>query len=173
MTDAQIVEALKAEYIKYVGQTENKGPNRSRLIDKINRFVGVALGSPYCLSGLQFGAHEVEKQLQLNFDLPVMAHCQTFYKLCASHLKHQTPKAGDWGLYRYAGRSSGHAVFVYEVLNDKQIKTVEFNTGPEKWMNRNGDGVYMKTRNISGSGLMKLMGFVRVPDSVNANLVQA
>lgn len=38
--------------LRYVGTRETHGPNRSPVIDRWNRAVGVPLGSPYCASAV-------------------------------------------------------------------------------------------------------------------------
>lgn len=165
----QLHQAIISQISAYIGIREDQGDNRSKIIDLINKYMGLALGSPYCLSAIQYCLGQVEKQNDgVKFYLPFTGHCQTFFNSVNPKFKHSTPQAGDVVIWKYAGTSSGHAGYVEKVLDGGRIQTIEFNTRDSTGVIREGDGCYRCVRSVKGSKLMPIMGFVRIVDASNA-----
>lgn len=157
----QTAAALLVERAKsYIGTKERGGKNRGPEIDRFNRTVGVALGSPWCLS-FQYTVFEevyADKLRQKN-PLPRTAHCMTLYNMvrrgeCPELITMPATKAqpGDLLILDHGG-GKGHVEMVVERLDDGMLVTVGGNTN--RAGSREGDGVYagrysMRNRKIAG-----------------------
>lgn len=81
-------------------------------------------------------------------------------------MRRKLPRVGDvmvWQHYdgdKPTGR--GHIGIVTNYPGDRIVHTIEGNTGPGPGVVREGDGVYEKLRNLTGSGSMRVEGFLGV-----------
>lgn len=149
-----------------LGQFEINGPNRSPMIDAINKRLHVPLGSPYCIGGLLVrGVEALCTQNKLANPVVMTAGTQDFYQ--RAPLKFKTSKGskkkalkGDIGILQNKGNSGlGHAFGFTVDETDKQT-TCEYNTN--KAGSRNGDGVYELTRDQGGTLTKRYLGSVDV-----------
>jgi hypothetical protein len=136
-----------------LAQREDKGPNRSEMIDAINKRLGVPLGSPYCIGGLLVRAVEV-LCTRHDFVNPVVmtAGTQKFWRNAPEKfkkLKGNKAKKGDIGiLVNKNDAAHGHAFMFREDETNVQL-TIEYNTNGAG--SRNGDGVYRLQRTAEGT----------------------
>ncbi len=166
MDRRQFVRELTEHYASYAGLRENT-KNRSELIDKMNKWIGVPEGSPYCLTALLYGLHQVAQKHKLRVNLPRTAGTQLFAAQTSSLYKHQQPREGDFAIYTsLLNFTRGHAGFVKSTGPDS-AHNYEFNTNIAG--SRDGDGFYEKTRPFKGEGNLKLLTFIRVPNAVLFN----
>lgn len=164
-----IVQALLNKARANVGKTE-VGQNRGAWVDAINKFMGVYLGAPYCLSGIQKDAEEVEAAYKVEFGNPLTAHCKTFARKVPSSMKVPASeiRPGDWIIWGNKFNENGHAAICEDVLPGGMVKTIEYNTGPEEYINRDGGGCYRKTRKLAGYGAMELVCVVRLTNGMRS-----
>lgn len=142
-------------------QREVNGPNRSPMIDAINKRLGVALGSPYCIGGLLVRGVEVLcKKYGLKNPVDMDASTQDFWQAMVKYHK-LVGERGDIAIMRqYADAGRGHAWGVDHRIDDKHYQSIEYNTGDDG--GRDGDGVYSHNRSTDGDGSKKHLGFVDV-----------
>lgn len=169
MQEIDIIEALEAELKAYQGKKEltvidsktgEKLQNRGEWIDEINKWMGVPLGSAYCLSGLLFCIRKVETKLQVKFDLPKRAGTLEFYDLVNSKYKVVFPSRFCIGIFKskkHAGQ--GHAVYCQNYSDPRgTFPTMEFNSNPKG--DREGDGFILLDRNIKGDASLLPVGYI-------------
>lgn len=131
---------------------ETHGKNRSPRIDTFNKRTGVALGSPYCASGLWCAADDACKALGLKNPIPPTASSQAFRYSSFVPAKYIRPdgslgKKGDFGVLQNVW-DSGHGHLT--IVSEDQIKQPLFETGEYNTDaltgDRDGDGAYNMTR---------------------------
>lgn len=169
---AQTFEIEKQKVIKCyldllssdVGKIE-VGQNRGQWVDEVNKWMGVPLGSSYCLSIILHRLYLTTLKTGWKFQLPKTSGCTNFYNICLDKFKvdleSDTVKPGDIIIWNLSGSWKGHAGVV-----ESGNVVLEGNTSPPKGDQREGDGFYRKTRNLSGFGSLELYGVVRPVSSI-------
>lgn len=170
-TRSELADQLRAELVKLwrqdLGEREWNGKNRSKMIDDINKTVGVALGEPYCISGLLVrGVKVLCEKHQLIRPVKLIAGTQNFYNNAPARYRTAKPglaKRGDIGILRnYADKGHGHAFgFRADETKEKQL-TIEYNT--DLVGDRDGDGVFDFERTQKGDKSKEYRGFINVID---------
>lgn len=144
-----------------VGKKELAG-NRGEWVDEINKWMGVPLGSNYCLSWILFNLKKVSDETGWTFGLPKSAGCKDFANRTKDFKKFEKPEVGDIVIYGSTKDWTGHATVCFKVIDSKKIGTIEANTSPSSdFIDRNGGGVFKKERPISGIGDLKLFAIIR------------
>lgn len=151
-----LVETAKS----YIGIHEEGAANHGAQVEEFQKAVdGKAQGEPWCMAFVQFCVKKASKQDVL-FD---SEHCMTAWfksPICARYDATETKVApGFIAIWRHEGTSNGHTGIVVSVTKD-EILTVEGNTSGGPGVEREGDGVYLRPRSRSGSGKMRLIGFI-------------
>lgn len=134
---------------RWTGQTEAK-PNRSPLIDSINRYVGNPLGSSYCAATVVYALHLAGATYPTE-RTGLASRLITKRSISAKKVLMgvQSIPAGSIIIWRKGETIFGHAGFVVETWQGATGKTWEANTSPGKQGDqRNGDGMYYRTRTI-------------------------
>lgn len=146
----------------FEGQKETHGSNRSPWIDMINKWIGVSLGSPYCMTSICYALNQTEKELKIKIDLPRSASTQTFFNKTKSKYKVQHPDYGLIGIQQSKeNKSQGHALVCLTKQDPKgNFQTTECNTNALG--SRDGQGCMLNQRNIKGDSLKKFLGYVDV-----------
>lgn len=157
-----------------LGQREVDGPNRSKMIDGINKRLNVPLGSPYCIGGLLVRGVErlcKEYSLKLPINFPFTAGTQKFWYGSLKQQNgfvHPFSEASDYQKAKKANigilqnktdKAHGHAFGFAEDETDVQ-HTIEYNTNLAG--SRNGDGVYELVRTVKGTPTKIYLGNVDV-----------
>lgn len=142
-----------------VGIHEDTENNCGVLVESIQRTVGKAEKEAWCMSLQQTIEAIVEKWKGVKSSLPVGEHCLTVYGLSKKIVSE--PKLNDIAIWRKAKTTEGHTGRVV-VEGDSTFTSLEGNTGDGTGINREGDGVYLKHRDVKGSGKLALIGFIRV-----------
>ena len=154
------------------GERETNGPNRSPMIDDINKNVsGGSLGAPYCISGL---IHRAVRELcsEHNLEMPKWmntASTQKFWERAPDKYKTLKgtigAKKGDICIQQQrTDKSKGHAYMLTRAETSVGQDTIEYNTNPGG--SRNGDGVYKRTRTQEGDLQKKYLGAVDVVQAI-------
>lgn len=168
----------------FVGVTEIGGDNRGPQVEAFQRALGTpAVGQAWCVDFVQFCVKTVDEQLGTQTVLAPTQSALQLWKDTDALAMTSDPEVGAvaiWQHYDDAGKPTalGHAGIVIEVVSDTLFKTVEGNTGPSQGVEREGDGVYEKTRLLRApvGSKMRLKGFLRAwiqPDSASGDTVVA
>lgn len=145
-----------------VGIREEGGNNSGELVQSIQTTIGRAQREAWCMSLQQTAIAYVEKKTGKKCTVPVSEHCLTTLRESAKiNLVITDPVVGDLMIYRHGNSDRGHVACIVED-GDEFVRTVEGNTGPDRGVTRDGDGVYHKLRSLKGSGDMSVAGFIRV-----------
>jgi hypothetical protein len=158
-------EYLVKEASEYVGVKET-GPNQGPDVEMFQRAVdGKASKESWCMCFVQYCIHQVEQQLGIRSNVFNSEHCLTVWRNTIHDLHRAHPAPGYiaiWQHYDEFGKatSNGHTGIVTEVLDADRFATVEGNTSDSSSVDRNGDGVYRKTRYLKTHGTMQLVGFI-------------
>lgn len=149
-----------------IGQREDNGKNRSKLIDSINRELA-SLGDPYCISGLLIrGVKDLCHEQGLKNPVTMTASTQEFYDSAPGKFKRPKGTAGKKAdiciQQSRTSPGSGHAYIlsVDQPTADSIQQTIEYNTDGSG--GRDGDGVYRRQRSQSGDLAKKYRGSVDV-----------
>lgn len=147
----------------YVGVTESGGDNRGPLVEKFQKAVdGKALGEPWCMAFIQFLAAETSLVHNGANRLWRSESCLDVWKNTPPSCKVPVAEEGAIVIYQHGNTRLGHAGIVKSILAN-EMTTVEGNTGQGLGVVREGDGVYLRARPISGSiGQMQILGFLKV-----------
>lgn len=156
-----IATLIVQEAERYVGQNETDGPNRSELIDTINKNMKANLGSPYCQSGIYFVATKVCEKIGFRNPLPKTPSTQDAWR--SSHIKYKRGRGsiGDFCYWQSKrDETKGHAGICRLEQTQTNFRTIEFNT--DSVGSREGGGVWYKSRNTVGTESLFFLGFVDV-----------
>lgn len=147
-----------------VGIKEKGGNNCGPLVQAIQDTVGAVEREPWCMSTQQTVEGLVEKWCRVRSSLPVTEHCQTaFVEALKNGYTVTNPKVNDLIIWQKfsAGQPTqqGHVGRII-VDGDDIVTTVEGNT--DDGGSRDGDGIYIKNRNLKGYGTSHVRGFIRI-----------
>jgi hypothetical protein len=163
-----------AQSLANIGVVE-EGENRGRWVETYQAAVGIPPGSPWCAAFVRFrlerAAAGLGTQIPPGFpdsgwtpDYANWAKANGFWiPVATAEAGTVSPRIGDLACFYFAAKQRiAHIGIVVESAKPWGVVTVEGNTGPdsEDGVNREGDGVYKKTRTWSELG--KLGGFVRI-----------
>lgn len=154
--DARTVFRLAAEScvgIKEVGN--NSGPMVTLIQETVDGPDHVA----WCMSFVQTALAYAEKKTGIKSPIAASEHVLTTWndspKTCRVK---KVPAVGAIIIWRHGNTSSGHTGVMLEWM-DTKMNSVEGNTGSGNM--REGDGIYYKTRSTTGTGSLKVVGFLK------------
>ena len=162
---AEIALEELAKNVREVGGS-NKGPDVEKYQKAAN---GKAEGEPYCLGFVQYCLDEVERRHSVKpitnrevervwtffHDAPAKAmavRAMRGFIICWHVIDPKNPNG-----------TNGHAGIIIGADGPDKVITVEANTTPDKseaGKEREGDGVYRRTRLLAGSPNFKVMGIL-------------
>ena len=157
-----------------VGVVEQGGENHGKAVETYLRSVGLAAGAPWCAAFVHYRLREAAREIQARLpgDFPVSGYCPDYQDWAKKHgvwipvdtarSMGSIPERGDLCLFYFAAkRRVAHIGMVAQAgLGGALFQTVEGNTGPETGVNRDGDGVYKKSRSCASLG--EFGGFIRL-----------
>lgn len=142
-----------SRFKSWLGQTENKGANRSILIDSMNRYVGNPLGSPYCAAAVSYAIRPNKPKSGLARALKTK---ETFTAWDVIQGK-KSIKKGFIIIWQKGETISGHTGIAKENWNGTSGKTYEGNTSSgDKGSQSNGDGFYERSRKIQATSYFRI-----------------
>jgi hypothetical protein len=146
----------------YVGHQETSA-NRSDLIDHWNRRLGLPAGSNYCASFLAF----VLDSAQVDYPTVrsgVAQHYITRQSIPATHVIHgREIPAGHIAVWKRGNTWMGHVEIVREDWKGGSGLTIGANTTPgTAGDQRQGNGVYKRTRRIDQTAYFRITHFTPV-----------
>lgn len=146
-----------------VGLTEEGGNNSGKWIQLIQETYGNSSYEAWCMAAVQTAIAYAELYTGIISLIVPTEHCMTAWNESHSSIKYKDPRVGFVVIWQYykLGRAttSGHTGSV-EGIEAKSFYTVEGNTGTGVGINRDGDGVYERSRRRGGEGSMKEVGFL-------------
>lgn len=148
------------------------GNNRGARIDLYNKTAGVALGSPYCASGIYYCFYTASTTLNKKNIIKRTASANGQYDYLAKKGikdKKYNVKNTSLIIWKYPNSYYGHIEKTYKVLSNGNIQTIGFNTTPGNVGNqRNGGGVYIRMRNVKHKlGRMSVRGIINFETKTN------
>lgn len=148
---------------QYVGVKEVGGDNQGPQVSLFQSAVdGKAQGESWCMGFVFYCIKELETKVPtLKSNLFMSEHCLTVWNKTPVAQRLKEPEVGCIVIWQFENSSSGHTGIVTKVTK-AQIETIEGNTGDGAEVNRNGDGVYKRTRLKAGSKKMKIVGYLKV-----------
>jgi len=159
---------LRHEASRWVGFMERGGNNHGQVVEMFQSVVGGANGEAWCMSFVQYCVMQTDLLLEtLNSAdiltvLPEKEHCWDTWKYSKGNSRGRDPEIGHVAIWKHKDNNNGHTGIVVGFhKNDPSLfYTVEGNTSPTGGDQREGDGVFLKTRDKIGIGKLKLMGFL-------------
>jgi len=146
-----------------VGIYESGGNNKGPMVSLIQETVGGPDHVAWCMSLVQTGLAYVEKKLKVTSPIFESEHCLTVWDKTSKKQRVKfSPKPGAIVIWQKGKTMSGHTGIVKEFGLESML-TIEGNTGPDTkaGLNRDGDGVYLKSRNKAGTKAMRVVGFLK------------
>lgn len=151
----RLIEIVTAE----IGVKETGGDNHGARVEEFQKAVdGKAQSESWCMAFVQWAIKLVEVQMNVSSPIFSSEHCRTVWNNSPA-LRVDKPFPGCVVIWQHGNTTNGHTGVVTSVT-DTNISTVEGNTSTGKGVDRNGDGVYARIRTKTGSGEMKVIGFL-------------
>jgi len=142
----------------WLGQTEQK-PNRSPLIDSMNKYVGNPYGSPYCAASVCYAIRNGVFRTGLATALRNNSSYSAFDVVRGK----RAVQKGDIVVWQKGSTVFGHAGLVASNWDGVRGETYEGNTsGNERGSQSNGDGFYKKQRTIQPTVYFRIKFFTPV-----------
>jgi hypothetical protein len=148
----------------FVGTKELPG-NRGRWIDRWNKGAGVSYGSPYCASFGKFcldSAGALSPKIRSALATAWLRNKSTISAKDVYFGMAVVP-SGSCVIWRNGETISGHFGFFVKWIKKNVLYTIEANTSSGlKGSQRDGNGVYNRTRTLSPFAYFRIEGFVPV-----------
>lgn len=160
--DARLLFRLAME--SCVGIREKGGNNKGPMVELIQETIDGADVEPWCMSLVQTCLAYAETKTGKRSPIAASEHCLTVWNDTpkAQRVK-SIPAPGAIIIWRHGSTQAGHTGSVIEVSGNKMTaiegNTESGNAGGK--VERDGGGVYRTTRGITGSGNMRVVGFLR------------
>lgn len=142
---AQLVETAK----RYMWVRE-VGNNRGAMVDKFNTLLNDSVGHAWCASFVAFCIDEVERKFGVRSGIVKSEGVMDMWNK-SRHVQAKFPAPGHIVCWKKKGTIFGHCGIVVEVdPKGEWFQTVEGNTYKDNDYEREGNGVFMKRRYLSG-----------------------
>lgn len=161
------------EASRWVGVREVGGDNKGQVVEMFQKAVdGKAQGEPWCAGFCSFVIKAVDEAFGVMFaeaasntSLVLSEHVMTMWTKAPSQTKSKVPEPGSlvcWQFYKDGKPTGlGHVGLVVRVIDSKNMETIEGNTNDGSSVEREGVGVFRRTRAIEGAGTMRVVGFLK------------
>lgn len=161
--DARVVFRLAAECCVGIRETSN---NAGPMVELIQETIGSSDKEPWCMAFMQTCLAYAYRKTGKRSPLVASEHCLTVWnETPKSQRVVEIPAIGAIAIWRHGSSSSGHTgVTVSNVYDGKMVNLVEGNTesgieGGE--IVREGGGIYRTYRSITGTGNMRIVGYLK------------
>jgi len=149
--------------LSQVGVKEATGKNDGKQVEKYLASVNLSKGNPYCAAGQYWCFKEGARLLKLDeFLIPIYKTGSTYLMFNKAKLGRKVrykPKKND--LLFWIVTTTGHVERIDSVMKGGWVRTIGFNTSSGKGNQREGEGVYLRKRNIySPLSRMKVRGLI-------------
>lgn len=146
--------------------TRESGPNKGEMIELFQKAVdGKATGEPYCAGFVHYCLNQVVgatgNKSAIHKSESVVEMWERTPKMC----RLDKPDVGSimcWQFYKNGKPTrAGHCGIVKEIIDESRVLVIEGNTSePDQRVIREGNGVWLKKRQILGSKEMKVLGWL-------------
>lgn len=143
-----------------VGIHEKGGNNSGYEVELIQETVGGHSREPYCMGTVQTCIAYAEIYSGVKSKFLVTEHCMTAWRSTPKELRVEEPSRGSVIIWQHGSSERGHTGITKGLTPKKYRQTVEGNTGTGEGINRDGDGIWNRTRRPGGEGKMKEVGFI-------------
>jgi hypothetical protein len=157
-----LLQSLADESKKWLWVKE-QGKNKGAEVERFQKAIdGRSCQEPWCAGFVGFCIKELESRFGVKSQLNLSEHVLTMWNNNVKY-RSQIPHAGYIAIWKLKGTASGHCGIVVEAPEKcEEFKTCEGNTaGPKDGIEREGDGVWLKSRKLHTPGDFKLMGFLK------------
>ena len=154
----RLCEIVKGE----VGVKESRGDNHGPRVEEYQRAVdNHAQGESWCMAFVQWAIKKVEAEFGIKSPIWRAEHCLTVWKKTDKKNRVLPSKVtpGCIIIWQHGDTTNGHTGIV-TANKGAVVETVEGNTSSGVTVERNGDGVYARTRSVTPTGSMKVLGFI-------------
>lgn len=160
--EANLNQELAYVAAAYVGVQE-QGKNKGFEVEMFQKAVdGKASGEPWCMGFVQYCIKAVENTSKVDSKVVRSESCLDVWNRSPKELRVAVPETGCLIIWRHGQTEKGHVGIIESIKpGNKQLITIEGNTGGGSAVQREGDGVYRKNRDADGAGTMKVVGFLR------------
>lgn len=164
-----ILELSENIAISQVGVKEKTNKNDGEP-EKYLQSVGLKKGNPYCLAGQYWTFKEAVDSLGLdykNIPIPKTGLVYNIFHYAEKYGKvaEYSPTKHSFLIWIYPNKKKGHIERIIEVGKAGWVKTIAFNTAKDNSNSRDGEGVYIKNRNIySPLGRLNIIRLVKMQD---------
>jgi len=170
----EILELSENIALSQVGVKE-KSNNNDGEPEKYLHSVGLKKGNPYCLAGQYWSFKKAVDSLGLKYkEIPIpktglvyniFHHAEKYGKATEYY-----PSKHCFLIWIYPNKRKGHIERIIEVGKAGWVKTIAFNTSKDYSNSRDGEGVYIKNRNIYNPlGRLNIIRLVKLNDFHNIN----
>ena len=161
--DARTVFRLANEAC--VGIREKGANNSGPMVELVQETVGDAEGEPWCMSLQMTCLAYAERKTGIKSPIIASEHCLTVWQETPKSQRVKAiPAPGAIIIWRHGNTSNGHTGCMIE-WQDKKMRTIEGNSEsgvtPSGGIERDGGGCYLNLRSTSGTGSMKVVGFLK------------
>lgn len=160
----------------FIGIKEVGGNNRGEFVSMFQKAVdGKAQGEAWCAAAVSYWIKTSTRILSdsLGADIAISSPLQLSESVCNFYFNNSEkyrlskPQVGSLILWRRwaNGKSTwqGHIGIVADIVNDDVVRTIEGNTSSDGPNQREGDGVFLKSRSITRHyGSLRPLGFMKV-----------
>lgn len=148
-----------------MGVREKTGNNDGKMVELIQKTIGIAEHESWCMAFQQSGLAYVEKKLNVISPIFASEHCLTTWNNTSikQRVKY-SPLKGAIVIWQHGETTNGHTGCFYEWLDEdrKTFKAIEGNTSADmSAVKRNGDGVHFTKRPIGRLGDMHIVGCLK------------
>lgn len=148
-----------------LGVIEEGGDNKGAMVELFQSTCGTPQGQAWCLDFVQSMLAWVEQMTGLKSPLNASEGVVPFWLGSPPVCRVTWPQPGDIVCYEFGTTGLGHCGIVIgnveQTATLKVWQTIEGNTGPSGIIEREGDGVYLKSRKRGGSDSFRELGFLR------------
>lgn len=160
----------------FVGVKEVGGNNRGEFVSMFQKAVdGKAQGEAWCAAAVSYWIKTSTRILSdsLGADIAISSPLQLSESVCNFYFNNSEkyrlskPQVGSLILWRRWANGKptwqGHIGIVADIVNDDVVRTIEGNTSSDGPNQRDGDGVFLKSRSITRHyGSLRPLGFMKV-----------
>lgn len=146
--------------------TKEVGNNRGSKVDEINKEAGNPLGSPYCAATVSYSLNHAQAKLpEYRGGLAINFYNKSKDRYSAGdvYFKRVKVKCGDIVIWQKGSGINGHVGVVNKDWSGSTGETIEANTSSgDKGDQREGSGIFVRTRTIQPYAYFRIIGFARV-----------
>lgn len=164
-----IYAMLLLEAERWAGMKEQGGNNKGQVVQMFQEAVdGRATNESWCMGKVQSDCMWALRYFEtahphisgyMKLALYPSEHCLTVWNKTDKICRTTTPYPGCIVIWQHGNTANGHTGIVKSINGDKMV-VIEGNTGDGVGVVRDGDGVYVRNRSVTGDGNMRVVGFL-------------